>query len=286
MFENVIFAGGGSRCVWQLGFWHGANSAGLGLDETASYVASTSAGCAMATAAILNREQEALDRFKALTAANPRNIHWQNLRPGSGSPLLPHMAMYRQAMEELLSKDDLDVLQEKTLEFLIARRPGHLPGVLGPFLGFSVYGLEKRMTGRVHPRWSRKLGFAPIVADAGDAADVQELIAMVLAASCVPPVLPSPPYRGEHVLDGGMIDNVPAFLADQRPGETLVLLSKRYQRPLPDVPGRIYVQPSAPIRMDKFDYANPDGLQEVFELGAADGRAYTLKALSGGRTAL
>ena len=44
MFQNVIFAGGGSRCVWQLGFWTGANDAGLGLDKQVTYVASTSAG--------------------------------------------------------------------------------------------------------------------------------------------------------------------------------------------------------------------------------------------------
>jgi len=279
MFRNVIFAGGGSRCVWQLGFWHGANAAGLALDESVSYVASTSAGCAMATAAVLNREREALEQFKVLTEANPKNIHWQNLRPGSGKPLLPHMAMYRQVMREFLSADDLIALQQKTLEFLIARRPGHLPGVLGPLVGFTVYGLEKKVTGRVHPRWSRKLGFVPIVANAAEAEDVQALVDMVLAASCVPPVLPSPPYKDQHILDGGMIDNVPAFLADERSGETLVLLSKRYSRDLPDIPGRTYVQPSAAIRMDKFDYANPDGLQEVFDLGAADGRAYASSAM-------
>ncbi len=281
MFSNVIFAGGGSRCVWQLGFWNGANAAGLALDQTVSYVASTSAGCAMATAAILGREQEALERFRVLTAANPGNVHWRNLRPGSGRPILPHMGMYRQVMQEFLSPEDLESLQEKTLEFLIARRPAHLPGPLGPLVGFTVYGLEKRLTGRVHPRWSRQLGFEPIVADAGTAADVQDLVDMILAASCVPPVLPSPPYRGQHVLDGGMIDNVPAFLTDDRAGETLVLLSKRYQRDLPLIPGRTYVQPSAPIRMDKFDYANPDGLTEVFELGATDGRAF-VEGLPGG----
>ena len=194
MFANVIFAGGGSRCVWQLGFWKGAKAAGLALDESVSYVASTSAGCAMATAAILNREQEALDRFRALTAANPSNVHWQNLKPGSGKPLLPHMAMYRRAMKDLLTAEDLRPLRQKTLEFLIARRPGHLPGPLGPLVGFTVYGLEKRITGRVHPRWSRKLGFQPIVANAGEAMAVPELIDMVLAASCVPPVLPSRPF--------------------------------------------------------------------------------------------
>jgi predicted acylesterase/phospholipase RssA len=274
MFENVIFAGGGSRCVWQLGFWTGANEAGLGLDEKVTYVASTSAGCAMATAALLGRAEQALDRFRGLTAENPRNVHWQNLKPGSGRPLLPHMAMYRQAMEDLLIANDLQVLKQRTLEFLIARRPAHLPGPLGPLVGFSIYGLEKRITGRVHPRWSRRLGFEPVVANAGEADNVQDLIDMILAASCVPPVLPSPPFRDRQVLDGGMIDNVPAFMADDRSGETLVLLSKRYSRALPEVPGRTYVQPSAPIGLDKFDYADPDGLQEVFALGAADGRAF------------
>ena len=45
-FRNAIFAGGGSRCFWQLGFWDGANSAGLGLDRSVDYAASTSAGVA------------------------------------------------------------------------------------------------------------------------------------------------------------------------------------------------------------------------------------------------
>ena len=46
-FRNAVFAGGGSRCLWQLGFWDGANQAGLRLAETVDYAASTSAGCAM-----------------------------------------------------------------------------------------------------------------------------------------------------------------------------------------------------------------------------------------------
>ena len=84
---------------------------------------------------------------------------------------------------------------------------------------------------------------------------------------------------------GGMIDNVPAFMADDRSGETLVLLSKRYRKPLPQFARRTYAQPSAPILMDKFDYANPEALQEVFELGAADGRAFGGKMTARGKMA-
>ena len=83
---------------------------------------------------------------------------------------------------------------------------------------------------------------------------------MILAASCVPPVLPGKGFRGEQVLDGGMIDNVPALLADDRPGATLVLLSKRHPAdPCPTSRVGPTCSPSRPITLDKFDYANPEG---------------------------
>lgn len=270
-FKNVIFAGGGSRCLWQLGFWEGANETGLALQDTVDYAASTSAGCAMATAALVGRPFEALELFKELTAANPRNIHWQNLRPRSGKPLLPHMVMYRTALERFLAPADLEQLAGKRLEFLMAQFPDFLPSSLGTMAAFTVYGLEKHLTGVLHPRWTQKMGFVPVTRSNRDADDVADLIDIILASSCVPPVLPGKGYKGLRVLDGGIIDNVPAHLADEREGQTLVLLSKRYKRPLPPPSRRVYVQPSEPIRIDKFDYANPGALQDTYDLGLRDG---------------
>ena len=281
VIRNVIFAGGGSRCFWQLGFWDGANGAGLGLDRTVDYAASTSAGCAIATAAMLNRGPEALDLFKDMTAANPRNIHWHNLKPGAEGKLLPHIGMYRECLERFLTPADLDQLAGKRLEFLMARFPRFLGGTWGTLFAFAVYGLEKHVTGVLHPTWTRRLGFQPVVGGNREAADVQELVDTILASSCVPPVLPGKGYRGEQVLDGGLIDNVPAHLADGRPGRTLVLLSKRYRKPLPAPSARVYVQPSEAIRIDKFDYANPAGLQEVYDQGVRDGTAFAAEERSG-----
>lgn len=274
MFKNAIFAGGGSRCMWQLGFWDGANGAGLALSDSVDYAASTSAGCAMALAAMLGRGQDALALFKELTAQNPANIHWHNLRPGSGKPLLPHISMYRQALEEFLRPEDMAALADKRLEFLMARFPRYLPSTLGTLLAFSLYGLEKHLTGVLHPGWTRKLGFTQVVHGNQDATSAADLVDIVLASSCVPPVLPGKGYRGQRVLDGGIIDNVPAHLADGREGRTLVLLSKQYRRALPEPGQRVYAQPSAAIRIDKFDYANPGGLQATYELGLRDGECF------------
>lgn len=273
-FRNAIFAGGGSRCFWQLGFWDGANRAGLGLAETVDYAASASAGCAMATACMLNRGAQALEIFKLMAARNPRNIHWENLLPGSGKPLLPHFDMYRHALEQFLVPGDLERLSNKRLEFLMAGFPRFLPSGPGAMLAFAIYGLEKHLTGGLHPSWTRRLGFQPLVRGNQDAEDLADLIAIILASSCVPPVLPGAGYKGQRVLDGGIIDSVPAHLADGRAGITLVLLSRRYRRPLPESGQRVYVQPSEPIRIDRFDYANPLGLQETYDLGLKDGSKF------------
>ncbi|MEM1113183.1 MAG: patatin-like phospholipase family protein [Pseudomonadota bacterium] len=275
-FRNAVFAGGGSRCLWQLGFWEGANASGMKLADSVEYAASTSAGCAMALAGMLGRPRQAFDLFKGMTAENPANVHWWNLKPGSGAPLLPHMDMYRAALEDFLLPGDLEALASKRLEFLIARFPRYLPSAPGTLLAFTVYGLEKHLTGVLHPCWTRRLGFSPLVHGNRNAVSVADLIELVLAASCVPPVLPGNGYRGRRVLDGGIIDNVPADLADGRSGRTLVLLSKRYKQALPEPAERCYVQPSAAIEIDKFDYANPDGLQRTYDLGYLDGENFAL----------
>ena len=87
------------------------------------------------------------------------------------------------------------------------------------------------------------------------------------------------------MLDGGIIDNVPAHLADGREGRTLVLLSKKYRSPLPTAGTRIYLQPSEPIRIDKFDYANPEGLQDTYDLGMRDGQRFARCQLDNGAAA-
>ncbi|MEM8562793.1 MAG: patatin-like phospholipase family protein [Pseudomonadota bacterium] len=269
-FANVVFAGGGSRCMWQVGFWEGARQGGLDLQSSTRYLVSTSAGSAMATACALGRGRDALDLFMEMTAQNPRNIYWSHLLPGSGKPLLPHMGMYRKALEDFLQPGDLKTLGSITLEFLMARYPRWMPSGVGALLAFSIYGLEKHLTGVLHPSWTQRLGFQPLIAGNRDVTSEQELIDVILASSTVPPVLRTQGFRGQRVLDGGIIDNVPAFLTESRAGDTLVLLSKRYRQPLPVSDSRYYMQPSEPIRIDKFDYTNPSGLKDAFDLGRRD----------------
>jgi predicted acylesterase/phospholipase RssA len=80
-------------------------------------------------------------------------------------------------------------------------------------------------------------------------------------------------WKGRYVLDGGVVDNVPVCALDEAPGATLVMLTRRYAA-LPDVPGRTYVQPSAKIPVDAWDYTSPEGIQSAYDLGRRDGESF------------
>ena len=274
-FRNAIFAGGGSRCFWQLGFWEGAKEVGLDLQSSVKFAGSTSAGCAMASAAILDRSHDALSLFKDFTAKNPRNIHWKNINPFKRGALLPHGRMYREALNEFIGPSDFETLKRASVHFLMSGYPKWLSGALGAATALCIYSIENTLRrDPIHPKWPAKAGFKPLIGKAADCVTPQDYIDMVLAASCVPPVLPEGRFRDRRVLDGGLIENIPLRLANGEPGETLVLLSRKYERELPSVQGVTWAQPSRQIEIDKFDYANPDGLQQTFELGLDDGRAF------------
>jgi predicted acylesterase/phospholipase RssA len=274
-FRNAIFAGGGSRCFWQLGFWEGAKTSGLDLQSSVKFVGSTSAGCAMATAVVLDRAQDALSIFQAFTQENPKNIHWWNLRPGRRGSVFPHASMYRRALQEFIAHDDFATLKRSSVHFLMSGYPKWLWGAVGAATALSIYAAEKTFRGDpLHPEWPVKFGFTPLVGHAADCETLEDYIEMVLAASCVPPVLPEGRFQHRKVLDGGLIENIPVRLAAGQPGRTLVLASRRYEHDLPSTDRVTWVQPSRQIKIDKFDYANPEGLQETFELGLRDGRQF------------
>lgn len=238
----------------------------------------------MATAAVLDRAHDAIALFKELTAENPRNIHWNNASPLKPGSIWPHPRMYREALRRFVEPTDLMTLKRASVHFLMSGYPRWLRGKVGTTVALLIYGIESSIRrDAIHPRWPARAGFQPVVGRAADCQTTDDYIDMILAASCIPPILPEGRFRNRRVLDGGLIEHVPVRLAANEPGRTLVLLSQRYDRRLPTDQRVTWVQPSTPIKIDKFDYANPSGLQETFDLGLEDGRAFGRSCVLGGR---
>lgn len=278
-YPAMVFAGGGSRCFWQAGFYAAIAPA---LAAPPAVVAAVSAGASTACHVLAGQTHACLAYYRHAHRANPRNWYPENL--GRGRPVFPGLAIYRGALTTVLAGAAFERLRTgPEIRVLMARPPGWTGYWLGAGLGFACYAAEKRLANHLHPRWPGRLGFRPLLARVNDCRDVEELADLVIASSCLPPFLPAMRWQGAPVLDGGLIDNAPLALlgAGERPA--LVLLTRRYApEKLWGRPGLVYVQPSRPLGISKFENANPGLIRATFEQGLSDGERF----LRGGAEAL
>ena len=183
-YSAVVFAGGGSRCFWQLGFWAEAAPA-LGLAPRT--VAGVSAGAAIAAAILAGCGDRALSEFKKATARNARNMYLGNIL--RREPVFPHERMYRDAILTTIDKDALRRLKDgPDLRVLLARPPARLGSRFGVLVGILCYELEKRVSGGVHAALARRIGFTPEVVSAQTCDTPDDLADLILHSSCIPPV--------------------------------------------------------------------------------------------------
>jgi predicted acylesterase/phospholipase RssA len=282
-FDALVFAGGGCRCFWQIGFLD-ALAEHNGALLAPRHVVGVSAGSAMATMRLAGGTERARQLFAELTAQNDKNVYPERLWR-RGEPVMPHVGMYSAALRGAFDAEALATLaQAPPIDVLLARPPRWLPPAAGLLLGFGAYMLERRFRDGVHPSWPAAIGFTPELVRVQDViagyerdpeAAREALVALVLASSCTPPVTPFLSWAGQPVFDGGLFDNVPAFAVPADCERTLVMLTRRYpEEQLPRDPRKLFVQPSEPIPVDKWDYTSPELLDETYGLGRRDGEAF------------
>ncbi len=269
-YGAVVFAGGGCRCFWQIGFWE-VVAPEIGLAPRR--LVGVSAGAAFAVAAAIGRIGEVLEDFKARVDANPTNYVARKAR-GTGERAFPHERIYGGVLRDHIGEAELEHLQHRQ-EFsaLLAHPHRRLGAKRGLALGVvaTVLNQKERL---VHARWGRRFGFTPALVSARDCETPADLVELILQSSCVPPIMPYYRRGGRPVIDGGVIDNAPADLVKQHE-PTLVLLSYPHRRTNRDEGAhRTYVQPSADIPISQWDYTDPDGVQRTFDLGRADGERF------------
>lgn len=118
-YKGAVFAGGGSRCFWQAGFWQSAAPA-LGLAPNA--VAAVSAGASTACHVFAGEIEAAMDYYQAA------HNHRAKYAPGA-QPFLPDptgLKIYREALESVLQGEPFQRLKQgPDLRIFMSRpRPG------------------------------------------------------------------------------------------------------------------------------------------------------------------
>ncbi len=271
--KSVVFSGGGSRCLWQVGLWETISGE---LDLKPDVMAGVSAGAAMAGMIASGTADTGLALIKEATAANRKNFYISNFL--KREPVFPHYRIYRNVVLKTMNSAAIKRLKNgPEVRVLIANPPSYLGALSGTFVGLMAYTLEKHISHPVHPKTALKLGYTYTVARLNDCNTPEEAADIVMCSSCTPPFLPILKYGEKIALDGGIIDNVPVSIVgeDADRGNMLVLMSRIHRADrIPKIPGRIYLQPSVPPEVSKWDYTNPAGLQTAYDHGRKDGEVF------------
>jgi hypothetical protein len=273
----LTFAGGGNRAFYQFGLLRHWGPRLLG--RVAGF-ATCSAGASVAAMFLADREPQARELWLARTQGLERNLDWRRLL--RGERLAPHGAVFREVMVTIGREGGLERIRTTPFPVLVLTStfPDVLPPSLAALIGMGAYQYDRaRRPTEVHPSLGRRLAFTPAVYDMRECETPDDLADLVLASSATPPFTTVGCYRGRLLLDGGMVDNAPAFVADAIPGvrRNIVLLTRPYADGLLGVRGaRLYVAPRQPVPCGRWDYTQPDTVDLAVDAGAREAAEHAL----------
>ncbi len=266
-FEQLVFSGGGLRCFWQGGFLHVVRDA-LGLNP--ERISGVSGGAMSAAGFIGRRGKMMLDEMMRAFAEQDQNFDLNELT-NDDDGRTPHQKIYRDVVTRVLSDVLDDIAAGPSYQVLIGHPPGDDYADMSGSAAALAYEAELHLVSSPHFNWAEKGGLDSTLVDARRAAEDGTLVDLICAAATIPPIFDIPKWKGRPVVDGGMADQAP--MPDPDRGRTLVLLTRRYDD-IPDVEGRLYAWPSEATPADKIDFTEPEKLEETWDIGERDGRAF------------
>lgn len=263
----LTFAGGGNRAFYVMGLLNQWSDALL---PRTGVIASCSAGACVITTFLSGRRMEAREYWLSRVRGITRNFDWSRLLRGERPA--PQGDIYRDTLHVTFADGGLERIREQPFPIyvLAASLPRLLPATLSAALGIGLYSAERSVKRGPHPRLPGLLGFAPVAVDARTCETVEELANLVLASSATPPFTPIGQFRGTRLLDGGMVDNAPAFIAERHDGvgKSIVFLTRPYHPSVLGVRGkRLYLAPTVPTPIGRWDYTQPHLLDDTIAMG-------------------
>jgi predicted acylesterase/phospholipase RssA len=269
----ITFAGGGNRAFYQLGLM---NRWREHLLPRVAAMATCSAGACVAVLLLSGREGEASLYWKERRKGITKNFEWRKLL--SAKRPTPHEPIYRDTLLHAFMEGGMDRIRSQPFPVLVLATafPKRMPAFVAVMLGLSAYNVEKRLRKEmIHPSFGQRLGFKAMAYDARDCETPEELTDLIISSSATPPFTSLGGFKGQRLLDGGIIDNVPAFLADEVPEvkRNLVLLTRPYASHLTGRQGtRLYIAPDKTLPVNRWDYTRPELIDATIEQGERDAK--------------
>jgi predicted acylesterase/phospholipase RssA len=271
----ITFAGGGNRAFYQLGLMNRWRELLL---PRVALMATCSAGACVATLILSGREAQASAFWKKRREGITRNFEWSKLLKARRPT--PHEPIYRDTLRHAFAEGGLERVRSQPFPVLVLTTafPKPLPTFAAVLLALGAYNVEKKFSKEmIHPTLGRRVGFKALAFDARRCDTVEELADLIIASSATPPFTSVGRFDNRRLLDGGVIDNVPAFLADDASDvkRNLVLLTRPYSSHLTGRQGaRLYIAPASTLPVSRWDYTRPELIDATIEAGERDADLY------------
>jgi predicted acylesterase/phospholipase RssA len=271
---SITFAGGGNKSFYQFGLMRRWRDQLL---PRVRVMTACSAGACVAALLLSGREGEVEEFWRRRSGGVTRNFEWRRLLRGRRPT--PHGELYRDLLLHAFADGGFERVRAQPFPILILTTafPGRMPSFAAAFLGLCAYGLDHGPKVKLRPPFAQRFGFSPLVFDARQCDTPEELADLIIATSATPPFTPVGRFRERRLLDGGIIDPAPAFLADDVPGveRSLVLLTAPRHGPSPEESGRrLYVAPATALPIRTWDFTRADLLEATIRRGERDAEFY------------
>lgn len=272
--QTLVLAGGGNRCWWQAGLLSTLMQEGATLPRE---LIGTSAGAAIATAAMSGSVSAAIGACRRLYSGNAAVFRWRGLL--SGRFEFAHQRIYPAWLAAFVDAASLQRLRLGPSRLLVAvSRPAPLIGLAASVgLGTLAYALDNKLWHRLHPRLPHWLGLRLDFLALHECETHEDAARLLCAAASPPPILPALHVCGQFAFDGGYTDNAPMPRRSAAElSRSLTLLTRHYpRRPAVFREGyRWYWQPSRPVPVSTWDCTRRTSLDAAFELGRTDAHAW------------
>lgn len=272
---GLTFGGGGNKAFYEFGIMRRWRERLL---PRVGGVAACSAGACVAALLLSGRDAEVTERWKRERGGATKNFEWPRLLTGRNP--MRHEEVYRAALLHAFEGGGFERIRERPFPFLILTTafPKMMPSVAAALLGMCLYKLDKRAVGKKRDTpLTLRAGFAPAAYDARECESPVELADLIIASSATPPFTSIGRFAGRRLLDGGIIDAVPAYLVERLPGirrNVVLLTSPPESGAEGDEGARLYIGPSASLPLKSWDLTRPHLIDEVIAQGERDADVY------------
>jgi predicted patatin/cPLA2 family phospholipase len=275
---SLAFAGGGCKTLYGMGFGSIIRKKKIHIKE----ISGVSAGAATVLGIVSESEEETIEYLSELTRRNSSNFQFLSLFQGN-SPF-PHENIYRRLIRHGLDMEKVKKSKIKISILAVKGFPKKKEFVQDLWMKTKLVtkttraylldeidkskGLPCGRVTKIMEQWNME----EVIYTNKDLKSPEIVETIILNSSSIPPVISFQNQNSIYFLDGGLTNNLLIENFSKRSkiigiyyedttifGKDRKLLEKC-----------LLVKPSRPIPLSSFDYTNPEGVKECYELGKAD----------------